>query len=248
MNLTARLGGEEVSLEVRAEGKGAYKVKVGAATYAIDLTEPEPVVFSLLVGARSYEAVVRAEEDTLRVVVAGRSYEIALEDPRERTDDDLVVDLDGLSVALDPVTAADLTGSTVDLDAEITGGGLRIDNPNEGWQDPLARAVQEVLDRQINPGVGSHGGMVTLVEVRDGAAYLRFGGGCQGCGVDDRRMAADLPHEQRPATGDPVEHRDVRIAAGIVVVGVPDRLHPLTVRQLRCCGGQAVVDLVEPAG
>jgi Fe/S biogenesis protein NfuA len=129
-------------------------------------------------------------EAVLRIRILGREgqrfqYEIALEDPRDRTDDDLVVDLDGLSVVLDPITAADLTGSTVDLDAEITGGGLRIDNPNEGWQDPLARAVQEVLDRQINPGVGSHGGMVTLVEVRDGAAYLRFGGGCQGCAAVD---------------------------------------------------------------
>jgi Fe/S biogenesis protein NfuA len=112
-------------------------------------------------------------------------YEIALEDPRDRTDDDLVVDLDGLGVAVDPVTAVDLAGSTVDLDATITGGGLRIDNPNEGWQDPLAQAVQDVLDRQINPGVGSHGGMVTLVEVREGAAYLRFGGGCQGCAAVD---------------------------------------------------------------
>ena len=74
-------------------------------------------------------------EAVLRIRILGREgqrfrYEIALEDPRDRTDDDLVVDLDGLSVALDPITAADLTGSTVDLDAEITGGGLRIDNPN----------------------------------------------------------------------------------------------------------------------
>jgi Fe/S biogenesis protein NfuA len=129
-------------------------------------------------------------EAVLRIRIVAREgprfrYEIALEDPRDRTDEDLVVDLDGLSVTLDPVTAADLTGSIVDLDAEITGGGLRIDNPNEGWQDPLAKAVQEVLDRQINPGVGSHGGMVTLVEVRDGAAYLRIGGGCQGCAAVD---------------------------------------------------------------
>ena len=73
----------------------------------------------------------------------------------------------------------------MDLDPAITGGGLRIDNPNEGWQDPLARAVQEVIDRQINPGVGSHGGVVTLVDVRDGTAYMRFGGGCQGCAAVD---------------------------------------------------------------
>ena len=129
-------------------------------------------------------------EAVLRVRILAKEgprfrYEIALEDPHDRTDDDLVVDLDGLSVAVDPLTATDLAGSTVDLDAGVTGGGLRIDNPNEGWQDPLAKAVQEVLDSQINPGVGSHGGMVTLVEVRDGAAYLRFGGGCQGCAAVD---------------------------------------------------------------
>jgi Fe/S biogenesis protein NfuA len=129
-------------------------------------------------------------EAVLRIRILAREgprfrYEIALEDPRDQTDDDLVLDVDGLNVAVDPATAADLAGSTVDLDAGITGGGLRIDNPNEGWQDPLARAVQEVLDRQINPGVGSHGGIVTLVDVRDGAAYLRFGGGCQGCAAVD---------------------------------------------------------------
>lgn len=129
-------------------------------------------------------------EAVLRVRVLAKDgprfrYEIALEDPRERADDDLVVSLDGLDVAVDPGSAVDLAGSTIDLDPAVTGGGLRIDNPNEGWQDPVARAVQEVLDRQINPGVGTHGGMVSLVEVKDGKAYMRFGGGCQGCAAVD---------------------------------------------------------------
>ena len=129
-------------------------------------------------------------EAVLRIRIVARQgprfqYEIALEDPRDRTEDDLVLEMDGLTVAVDPLTAADLAGATVDLDPAITGGGLMIDNPNEGWKDPVAKAVQEVLDRQINPGVGSHGGMVTLVDVRDGAAYLRFGGGCQGCAAVD---------------------------------------------------------------
>ncbi len=129
-------------------------------------------------------------EAMLRVRVLAKDgprfrYEIALEDPRERADGDLLIDLDGLSIAVDPTSAADLAGASIDLDPSITGGGLRIDNPNEGWQDPVARAVQEVIDRQINPGVGSHGGMVTLVDVRDGTAFLRFGGGCQGCAAVD---------------------------------------------------------------
>jgi Fe/S biogenesis protein NfuA len=129
-------------------------------------------------------------EAVLRVRVVAREgprfqYEIALEDPRDRAESDLAIDADGLTVVMDPTSAADLAGATIDLDAAITGGGLRVDNPNEGWQDPVARAVQEVLDRQINPGVGSHGGMVSLVDVRDGTAFMRFGGGCQGCAAVD---------------------------------------------------------------
>ena len=129
-------------------------------------------------------------EAVLRVRVLAKDgprfrYEIALEDPRERAEDDLVVALGGLDVTIDPTSAVDLAGATIDLDPAVMGGGLRIDNPNEGWQDPVARAVQEVLDRQINPGVGTHGGMVSLVEVKGGKAYMRFGGGCQGCAAVD---------------------------------------------------------------
>jgi Fe/S biogenesis protein NfuA len=129
-------------------------------------------------------------EAVLRVRVLakeGRSfrYEIALEDPRERADGDLAVEADGLTVIVDPSSAADLAGATIELDPTVSGGGLKIENPNEGWQDPVARAVQEVLDRQINPGVGSHGGMVTLVDVKEGTAFMRFGGGCQGCAAVD---------------------------------------------------------------
>ena len=138
-------------------------------------------------GVRTFNDVPEA---VLRVRILAREgvrfrYEIALEDPRDRTESDVLVELDGLAVAVDPDSAADLAGATIDLDPSIMGGGLMIDNPNEGWQDPVARAVQEVIDRQINPGVGSHGGMVTLVDVRDGTAYLQFGGGCQGCAAVD---------------------------------------------------------------
>lgn len=112
-------------------------------------------------------------------------YEIALEDPQQRADGDLALEADGLTVVVDPQSAADLSGATIDLDSAVMGGSLRIDNPNEGWQDPVARAVQDVIDRQINPGVGSHGGTVTLVDVKDGTAYLRLGGGCQGCSAVD---------------------------------------------------------------
>ncbi|MCA1571580.1 MAG: NifU family protein [Chloroflexi bacterium] len=129
-------------------------------------------------------------EAVLRVRVLAKDgprfrYEIALEDPREAGDGDLAVESEGLTIVVDADSATDLAGATIELDQAVTGGGLRIENPNEGWQDPVARAVQEVIDRQINPGVGSHGGQVTLVDVRDGTAFMRFGGGCQGCSAVD---------------------------------------------------------------
>ena len=47
----------------------------------------------------------------------------------------------------------------------------------------MAEAVQKSLEEKINPAVQSHGGFVELVAIEDGTAYLRFGGGCQGCGM-----------------------------------------------------------------
>jgi Fe/S biogenesis protein NfuA len=158
--------------------------------------------------ARAKIDSVRSSNDfldaLLRVKVAGRSgprlqYEIALEDPRDRTEADVAVELGGLTVVVDPDSADQLAGSTIDLDPGITGGGLRVDNPNEGWRDPLARAVQAVLDTRINPGVGGHGGMVSLIDVRDGTAYMRFGGGCQGCAAVDVTLRAGVEAALRDA-------------------------------------------------
>ena len=46
-------------------------------------------------------------------------------------------------------------------------------------------AIRDLLDREINPAVGQHGGYVELIDVRKNNVYLRLGGGCQGCGAAD---------------------------------------------------------------
>ena len=45
--------------------------------------------------------------------------------------------------------------------------------------------VQQLLDREINPALGMHGGWVELIDVRKNSVFLRLGGGCQGCGAVD---------------------------------------------------------------
>jgi Fe/S biogenesis protein NfuA len=51
---------------------------------------------------------------------------------------------------------------------------------------PIDERINYYLQTEINPGLASHGGQVTLIEVvEDGVAVLQFGGGCQGCGQAD---------------------------------------------------------------
>jgi Fe/S biogenesis protein NfuA len=126
----------------------------------------------------------------LRIAVAARrgarfSYDLGLIAPSDAPPTDVAVETGGTTVFVDLASVESLRGATVDLDTTAFGGAIRIDNPNEGWTDPLASRVQEVLDRQVNPGVASHGGFVDLLEVRDQTAYVALGGGCQGCAQVD---------------------------------------------------------------
>jgi len=47
----------------------------------------------------------------------------------------------------------------------------------------LARRVMAVLDRDVNPLIAAHGGHAELAAIEGRTAYLRLGGGCQGCGM-----------------------------------------------------------------
>jgi Fe/S biogenesis protein NfuA len=47
----------------------------------------------------------------------------------------------------------------------------------------VAQRVIQVIDRQVNPAIAAHGGHAELVAVEEDTAYLRLGGGCQGCGM-----------------------------------------------------------------
>ena len=126
----------------------------------------------------------------LRIAIAGRRggqfvYELDLVAPEDAPLTDIVVETPELRVLVEPASAGNLEGAVIDLDPSAMGGALRIDNPNEGWRDPVAARIQDVLDRQINPSVAAHGGFVDLLEVRGGAAYVQLGGGCQGCAQVD---------------------------------------------------------------
>jgi Fe-S cluster biogenesis protein NfuA len=57
--------------------------------------------------------------------------------------------------------------------------------PKPGLNTPDGRAILQVLDERINPSIASHGGHISLIDVKDDRVYVRLEGGCQGCGMAD---------------------------------------------------------------
>ena len=126
----------------------------------------------------------------VRLAIVGRGadgfrYDMSLMKDDEKKPDDVLVDNGSFRTYIDAESAAKLQGASIDLVEKFGQSSLKIDNPNPLWTDPLALAVQGVLDREINPGVASHGGFVTLLDVKEQVTYIALGGGCQGCGMAD---------------------------------------------------------------
>ncbi|MFA5883559.1 MAG: NifU family protein [Acidimicrobiia bacterium] len=163
-----------------------------------ELVEP---ILTLTDAARDKILEVRAAEpgaDTLALWVtvngeAGGAYTYdmsfrALDDAGEI---EVVQHHDDLPVVIDGGSVEALAGATLDFAAT----GMVMQNPNKpaprvaavrataDLSGPVALAVLKVLEEQINPAIASHGGRAELVAVEESIAYLRLGGGCQGCGM-----------------------------------------------------------------
>ncbi|KAA9132051.1 NfuA family Fe-S biogenesis protein [Marinihelvus fidelis] len=110
--------------------------------------------------------------------------------PADRhNDNDRQLHFDGFEVHVEPSSAEWLEGAEIDFEVADAGGQLNIRAPgikgNAPAEDaPLAERVQWVLEAEVNPGLAAHGGHVNLERVTPAnELVLRFGGGCQGCGM-----------------------------------------------------------------
>ena len=63
----------------------------------------------------------------------------------------------------------------------------------------LRKKVQDLLDREVNPALGMHGGWVELIDVKRNSIFLRLGGGCQGCGAADVTLTQGIERSLRQA-------------------------------------------------
>jgi Fe/S biogenesis protein NfuA len=82
-----------------------------------------------------------------------------------------------------------LTDAKIDFEKDDAGGQLTIKAPGIKGNKPddnagLIDKINWILTSEINPGLASHGGMVSLEQITpEMDVILRFGGGCHGCGM-----------------------------------------------------------------
>jgi Fe/S biogenesis protein NfuA len=161
-------------------------------------TVVEPIV-KLTDAARTKITEVRGQgsEVALWISVSGVSsgaytYTMDLQPLDGATDDDVIQRHDDLCVVIPAGSIDRLAGATLDF----TSAGMVMDNPNhpsaaspqpERPQADLSGEVPQkvlaVLENEINPAIAAHGGYAELVAVEGDIAYVRMGGGCQGCGL-----------------------------------------------------------------
>lgn len=150
--------------------------------------------------AQTYLADLLAKQDTegvgIRVFITqpGTPYAetcIAYCKPGEEKPEDTLITLERFRVWVDATSEQFLEEAVVDYATDSMGGQLTIKAPNAkvpmvNADSPLNDRINYLLQTEINPGLASHGGEITLIDVvDDGIAVLQFGGGCQGCGMAD---------------------------------------------------------------
>jgi len=119
---------------------------------------------------------------------------IAYLKPGEEKEDDVRVGYQGFDAWFEGRSLPYLEEAKVDYSADRMGGQLTIRAPNSKMpkisdDSSIEDRINYVLYNEVNPGLASHGGNVSLVEVSDeGMALLKFGGGCQGCSAVDMTL------------------------------------------------------------
>ncbi|GAB3333714.1 NfuA family Fe-S biogenesis protein [Marilutibacter aestuarii] len=121
------------------------------------------------------------------------SADVRLEfaEPGDLAGDEWAVDCEGFTLWLDSASTQYLDGAEIDFETRATGGQLQIRAPRIKGEAPdgsasLVERVRWIVEQEINPQLAQHRGHVEVQEVTaDGVVYLRFGGGCHGCGMAD---------------------------------------------------------------
>ncbi len=154
--------------------------------------------------AQEYLAELLAKQDTpgigVRIFVehAGTARAeccMAYSTPEEVNTLDYQQQYDAFPAYIDAPSIPYLRDAVIDYNKDRFGGQLTFKAPNSkvprvGADASIEERIAYVLQAEINPGLASHGGNVSLVELFEDqehglTAVLEFGGGCQGCSAVD---------------------------------------------------------------
>lgn len=104
--------------------------------------------------------------------------------------DDTSLPFNGFNVMVDEQSVPYLEDAEIDYATDQLGSQLTLKAPNAKMRKvaddaPLADRIEYVIQSEINPQLASHGGNISLIDIKDGVAILQFGGGCNGCSMVD---------------------------------------------------------------
>ena len=126
-------------------------------------------------------------------------------EPGDLAGDEWAIDCEGFTLYIDAASIPFLDAAEIDYVSDATGGQLAIKAPGLKARAPDADAslperLRHLIEVEINPSLASHGGRVALEELRaDGSVVLRFGGGCQGCGMVGTTLREGIERSLRAA-------------------------------------------------
>jgi Fe/S biogenesis protein NfuA len=110
-------------------------------------------------------------------------------EPRDLSGDEWAVDCEGFTLYVDAGSVRWLDGAEIDFETRGVNAALQIRAPKIRGEAPVESAslverVRWVVENEINPQLAQHKGRVAVEQVSaDGVVSLRFGGGCNGCGL-----------------------------------------------------------------
>ena len=163
----------------------SYNTLIGgidASFFNLSLEAQEQISNKLNVSADMFQGIII---DVAPIMDRKANYSVQFIDLEDIPLDSISIELEMFNVLIKRDSIPYLQGTQIDLDDK---GELVAFNPSMSvtkFSGSVEQQIQQVLDEEVNPMVASHGGVVSLLEVKDQNVYLEFGGGCQGCSMID---------------------------------------------------------------
>jgi Fe/S biogenesis protein NfuA len=178
--------------------------------------EARDVVLDALANENQHESLALYVEVT-GTRGAGYSYDLYFSDLADAPSGAAIGRDGDVAIVIPEASVVRLQGSRLEFSGG-GGGGLVLVNPNVptpeemntgvpaeilalGVEGDLARRAIDVLDESVNPSIASHGGNAELVALDEERriAYIKMGGGCQGCAMSRLTLSQGIETALRDA-------------------------------------------------